>query len=487
MKKSYPWMLVLGCAALMSTAACVGGNSADKGVVGGKDAGNGQSHGDKDANAPGDDASSGDLDADSDMDADSDSGNPWQFDGGSDACTENCVKLVDDQCGPVEICDDGLDNNCNGQVDEDCGGCTAGAVKPCFIGPPGRRGVGACTDGTILCEQIGEFTKWGECKGGMSPVAETCDNTDNDCNGCADDKLCCTPPINCPTSSSVPEGFPFVPYPMDGTDYYTGQASAWRWEVKGGPCDDVLGNTSFTLDGKNTSAATLKTTLSGDYKVKMEVDTAKGTLTCEWVVHFKGPGLRVELCWDTTGMFGTDIDLHLHNPANQTNWFTTPDDCYYMNCKAGAGTAWANWGYPMSNIANCKSTPGGLTWQAMGGCRNPRLDIDNISVKGKPENINVDAPVDGANYRVMVHYYGGSKLTHPVVNVYCQGEILGTYGVAPQVQGFTSGSGYNAGLMWRVVDVAAHYAGGVTSCDLSPLANPSTGSGYWVTNNDSTF
>src|SRR5437867_11268083 len=57
----------------------------------------------------------------------------------------SCVDPIPDLCGSAEICDDGLDNDCNGAVDDGCS-CTPGQVQPCFLGPPGRRNVGACTD-----------------------------------------------------------------------------------------------------------------------------------------------------------------------------------------------------------------------------------------------------------------------------------------------------------------------------------------------------
>ncbi len=39
-----------------------------------------------------------------------------------DGLDNDCDGEVDNGFGPFEICDDGLDNNCNGWVDEDCGG-----------------------------------------------------------------------------------------------------------------------------------------------------------------------------------------------------------------------------------------------------------------------------------------------------------------------------------------------------------------------------
>ena len=91
------------------------------------------------------------------------------------------------------------------------------------------------------------------------------------------------------------------------------------------------------------------------------------------------------------------------------------------------------------------------------------------------------------------NYGGGSsgcadQTTHPLLNVYCGGSLVATYGEAPDVLGgFNHGDGWNAGLMWRVVDVTTHVAGGVTTCDVTALHPPGMVAGYWMTNNVSTY
>jgi hypothetical protein len=92
-----------------------------------------------------------------------------------------------------EICD-GLDNNCNGVVDDGCA-CTPGATRACYGGPPATAQVGTCRDGTQSClvgvGGVGSF--WGPCDGDVRPDRDVCDGFDNDCNGTVDDGCICQP------------------------------------------------------------------------------------------------------------------------------------------------------------------------------------------------------------------------------------------------------------------------------------------------------
>ena len=412
-----------------------------------------------------------------------------------------CVAALADE-SQASLCN-GLDDDCDGTIDEGCQ-CDPGAVQPCFLGPPARRGVGACADGAQVCEHHGEVeARWGACTGGIQPSPEVCDGLDNDCNGCADDLEACTPNGTCPGPGDprIPDGSPFAPYALHGRDFFSGAAASWAWKVQGGPCDGFATGASFVLDGASSESATFTPKLSGDYTVTLTVTLDTGALfSCSWIVHIEGPGLRIEMCYPESAT--TDLDLYVKQPGFKTPWFTGPsqpysalDQCCWANCEAQLRSELmppqtvtrADWGYANSPLSLCQNDLEGAAWQALGYCASPRLDIDNNlqQASGVPENINVDAPREGETFRIMVANFTGED-AHPLVNVYCDGRRVATVGAAPDTLANFSGTpgGSGIGALWRVADVTTQVSQGVTTCAVNVLHPPNSNTGFDVTFDD---
>lgn len=77
--------------------------------------------------------------------------------------------------------------------------CAPGEMKPCYSGPDGTDGVGACTSGMQSCLANGEG--FGPCLGEVVPQEETCSTlVDDDCDGMANEG---GPDCNCTPGSSL--------------------------------------------------------------------------------------------------------------------------------------------------------------------------------------------------------------------------------------------------------------------------------------------
>ncbi len=93
---------------------------------------------------------------------------------------EGCQVIDRKECVANEICNDGFDNDCNGLIDEGCS-CNGLTELSCYSGDPSNLNEGTeCSKGIMTCIG-GEY--WGNCVGEKLPTYEICDGKDNNCNG----------------------------------------------------------------------------------------------------------------------------------------------------------------------------------------------------------------------------------------------------------------------------------------------------------------
>ncbi|WP_437605718.1 hypothetical protein WMF20_32150 [Sorangium sp. So ce834] len=367
-------------------------------------------------------------------------GGMLNIDGGATEETPDvAVNPCGSACGPVELCGvdelgvdhDGLDDNCNGMIDETCP-CIAGQAHSCFRGDPSFRHSPGCYPGTQLCDETGT---WGPCVGGVH-ADENCHM--RDVTGCH--------PI---------QAAPFANVDLkEGTGSFSGDALAgsevWTVACPPGvdPCPSV---------GGSDPADDFKPLQSGEYTVTYTKRVAGGeTATCAYPLFVGARGLRVELEWEHDP-YSVDLDLYLHKPNNTQPWTIGGSSvaCGYGNCTLdgiveGSSIRWfgddaappepVNWYLDPEETNNtCFYAPRGVgdAWRSYGrGCHNPRLDLDNIACVHRvtdpdnpnfcaPENINVDFPPEDGWMRVAVHYFGGTASfdVHPRIKIFCNGEL----------------------------------------------------------------
>jgi hypothetical protein len=100
---------------------------------------------------------------------------------GVETCTGGTYKNCTAQVPVPEQCNN-ADDDCDGLVDE---GPTGGLLlQACYDGAPGTEGNGDCHPGLRTCLNGGI---WGACEGQATPVPESCNGADDDCDGVVDE------------------------------------------------------------------------------------------------------------------------------------------------------------------------------------------------------------------------------------------------------------------------------------------------------------
>jgi len=326
---------------------------------------------------------------------------------------------------------DALDNNCNGSADENWPG----------LGQPCTAGVGACArQGTLRCAADARDAVCDAQPG--APTAETCDGIDNNCDGSVDELPECSnhdPVVSCPADMTLSTldtaNLTATASDPDGGALTTG------WTIVTAPTGSTRQNTPTT--GNSTS---LFLELAGGYVLRFTAtDSTGATASCETrVTSLPSEQFRVELIWNIGASNDhSDVDLHLLNTSRGT-WLGSAD-CHFRNCDSSSG-------------AN-------LEWGAGGSADNPRLDLDDVDGNG-PENINIDDP-ENATYRIGVHYWDedGFGDSSVVLRIYCNGQIAREF--EPVV---LSAVGVNASGndFWLAADVT--WNGAV--CQVNELGSP---------------
>lgn len=108
-------------------------------------------------------------------------GKPGVCAAGTTKCVAGKVACQQNAQASTETCD-GIDNDCDGQTDEGCQ-CINGQTQGCYTGSPSTQGVGPCKGGTQTCAG----GQWGSCIGQVLPKTESCNNVDDDCDGSTDE------------------------------------------------------------------------------------------------------------------------------------------------------------------------------------------------------------------------------------------------------------------------------------------------------------
>ncbi|MDI1450420.1 sialidase family protein [Polyangium sp. 6x1] len=201
---------------------------------------------------------------------------------------ERCLNGLPTECvegtsNDQEVCKDGIDNNCDGNVDEGCP-CEAAATQECYNGSTDESKFGLCMKrGSQICTD----GAWSQCDSKVLPSAEECgDGRDNDCDGKVDEGCKCTPGEPSTSCYGGPEGTEGIGVCRSGTQKC--QANGTWGDCDGdvvpgteswnGADDDCDGKTD---DGYPCAKGTKQSCYDGPEGVDSEEITPMGGVTPE--------------------------------------------------------------------------------------------------------------------------------------------------------------------------------------------------------------
>jgi hypothetical protein len=293
-----------------------------------------------------------------------------------------------DTCDPYygatdEICDVGqLDEDCDGTSNEDCE-CINGATQSC-----GQTDVGECAYGIQTCSE----GQWGSCVGAINPTEEICDGLDNDCDGqvdegcpycgdqqCNGDETCSTCPLDCGECQCIPG-----PVSLYNAGFETPVISGDNWQIypSGTP---GLGWTVGWAGSYSGAPETANLELQKIYT------PAEGNQYAELDTDWDGPGggtngeqasvviyQNVPVVPYATYQLSFKLSARPGYDATQNNvraQFGAIDQTNSLDGTTNEDTVWYSFSYPMTND---NSTMKSLTFTDLGTPDSFGMFIDDV-------------------------------------------------------------------------------------------------------------
>ncbi|MBI5537093.1 MAG: putative metal-binding motif-containing protein [Deltaproteobacteria bacterium] len=243
-------------------------------------------------------------------------GKPGVCSAGTTQCINGQIKCVQNELPGVEVCD-GTDNNCDGNVDEgDPGGgtqCDTGLLGLC------KAGITHCTNGSV------------QCVGLNAPKGEVCNGLDDDCNGSIDNGSLPGVGVAC----SVPGQNPNTPCGKSVSVCTAGQIQCPQtYQAQSETCNGIDDDCNGTIDDPGSvNGQPCSTGLLGICDVGSSYCQA-GSPKCNPTVN---PGDKPEICNNKDDNCNGSVDemnattaCTVQYPAAQ---YVAAWDCAQGNCQ----------------------------------------------------------------------------------------------------------------------------------------------------------